>query len=51
MLFRSLVTLCGGLTGFVLGHPFLEATNDVAASEGIYITEANGVQRRGMFLL
>lgn len=50
MLFRSLFTL-SGLIGFVLGHPFLERTNEVAASEGIYITEPNGVQRRGMFLL
>lgn len=50
MILRVSLALCS-LLAFVVGHPLLEATNETAVPEGIYIKEANGVQRRGMSLL
>ncbi|KAE9974558.1 hypothetical protein EG328_003775 [Venturia inaequalis] len=45
MILRVSIALCS-LLAFVVGHPLLEATNETAVPEGIYIREANGVQRR-----
>jgi hypothetical protein len=45
MLFRSLAVSCG-LLGSVLGHPFSGPANEI--SDSLNITDAEGVQKRGM---